>query len=326
MDRRHAVALLIAAAAAPSTVRAQTPKRRVIGGLAYDSQAAARWFVDAFHKELEKLGWTVGGNVEVHWVYAGGEVGRHDALAAELAGRKPDVLFAVGDPTTLALQRATREIPIVFSAASNPVALGLVQALNRPGGNITGFSANAGPEIVGKRLELLREWFPDLSRLAVLLNPDEPGNRRILENYVKNGSQMGIQVTATNIRNRSEIEPELAKLAAERPQAVYVLHSALVQRNLDVVSGQAIAARLPTMCSVKGFVERGLLFSYAIPINEYVTQGARYVDRVLRGAKPAEIPVEQPTKFEVVVNLKTAQALGLTVPRLIRLRADQLIE
>lgn len=325
-NRRQALGLLLAAGCTPYAVKAQTTKRRVIGGLAYDTQAAAKWFVEAFRKELEKLGWVDGGNVHVHWLYAGGDVSRHDSLATELVSLKPDVLFAVGDPTTLALQRATREIPIVFSAASNPVALGLVQALNRPGGNITGFSANPGPEIVGKRLGLLKEWFSSLSRLAVLMNPGEPGNRRIFENYQHHGPQLGIQVSAMNIRNTSEIESEFARLSADSPQALYVLHSALVQRNLQAVSSHAVAARLPTMCSVKTLVQGGLLFSYAIPLDEYAKQGARYVDRVLRGAKPAEIPVEQPTRFELVINMKTAQALGLTVPSLIRLRADQLIE
>lgn len=325
MRRRSAIAIALSVLAVPFGVHAQA-RPRVIGALGLSNRAVSQPFNNAFLQELAKLGWVDGRNVVLRSLYADGNVNRLDSLASELVAQKPDVLFAVGDPTSLALQRATREIPIVFAAASNPLALGLVKSLARPEANITGFAANAGPEIVGKRLQLLRELVPNLTQLAILVNPDEPGNQRILENYRKHSAEAGITLSEFSIRNLEDVDREFLRIAKERPQAMYVLHSSLTFTHLKVIASRLAVARMPTMCSVRTMAEGGLLLSYAIPVDEYSKNGARYVDRILRGAKPTDLPVEQPTKLELVVNLQTAKEMDFAVPKSILLRADRVIE
>ena len=327
VNRRSAVAAILALICSPTTIRAQTKsKPRFVGILGFSNPTAAKSFMAKLFDELVKRGWVEGRNVVFTFLYADGDVRRMDTLAAELVALKPDVIYTTNVPGVRALQRATRDIPIVFGGVGDPVGIGLVKSLRQPGGNVTGFAGGTGDELIGKRLQLLKEWFPHMTRLGVMFDPNDANDKKILVVFQQYGSRLGVQIVELSVRNASDIETVFRDFERERPDAVYVFTGAPMYVNRELIASRAIAARLPTMCAFTQLVEAGLLSTYSMQANEIARQGAKYIDQILRGAKPADLPIEQPTKFELVVNMKTARAIGITVPPSILLRADRVIE
>ena len=325
MRRREFITLLSGAAAAwPLAPRAQQPgKLPTIGWLGatplVESQRVA-----AFVQRLRELAWIDGRNLAIEYRWAEGRNERYAEAAAELVRHKVDVIVAVTTPATLAAKQATTAIPIVFAAVSDPVGTGLVASLARPGGNITGL-ANQVSDTSGKKLEFLREIVPYLRRLAIMAHI---GNRAsVLEMGEAQAAarRLGLEVTTSEIRRAEDIAPAFEALR-ERADALYVCPDPLMNTNRTRINILAVGARLPTMHGVREYVEAGGLMSYGTKLPDQFRRAADIVDKILRGANPADIPVEQPTKFELIINLTTAKALGLTIPEPFLLRADEVIE
>ena len=329
MNRRDMIATLLAlgSLARPLGVRAQSEEKpRRIGILGYSNAVAGKAYVDAFSDELAKLGWVEGRNLVSTYVYANGDVSRMDALAAELLALKPDLIFTTNDPGALALKRATSTVPIVFAGITDPVALGLVNSLRQPGGNLTGQAGAQTLETIGKRLQLLKEWFPRLSRIAVMMSEDDRDNILSLVEFQRYAAQLGMQAVELNVRNAQDIDVAFGKLQRDGVGALYVFGNALTYTRREAIFGRALAARVPTMSGSTQFAEAGGLMAYATRLEDLARAGAGYVDRILRGAKPADLPVQQPTRYELVINAKTAKALGLTIPQSLLIQADRVIE
>ena len=328
MNRRNSLAatLALACASFAAPLLAQEKPRR-IGFLAFSNPAAGKAYLEAFSDALAKLGWIEGRNIVINYEFAQGDVSRMDALAAKLVALKPDLIFTTNAASALALQRATRTIPIVFASITDPVALGLVKTLSRPGGNFTGTSGTQSLEVFGKRLQLLKEWFPRLSRLAVMRNPDDPademGQPETLRRFA---SQFGIQVTELNLKNLSDIDVVFAQLQRDKPEALYIFANAVTYTHRETICRRVLTRGLPSVTGNTQVVEAGCLFAYAPRLEEVARETVPYIDKILRGAKPADLPVQQPTKYELVINAKTAKALGLTIPQSLLLRADRVIE
>ena len=282
--------------------------------------------VDAFKQRLHELGHVDGKDIAYVFRWAEGHDERFPAMAAELVGLKPDVIVTTGTPGTLAAKRATSTIPIVFASSANPVSAGLVATYSRPGGNVTGFTI-LGPELEGKRVQLLKEAVPGLSRIAVMWNPGQPGHRRLLAPNAGRSCRAEHNRKADSGSHPSErVEEGLRRHRRFTPRAMLVIadRSLLAQRT-DIVSFAA-AQRLPTMYPYRGYVDAGGFMAYA-PIDvEQFRQAAGAVDKILRGAKPADIPVEEPTRYEFVINLKTAKTLGIELSPFLQQRADVLID
>jgi putative ABC transport system substrate-binding protein len=295
----------------------------VIGFLrASTPQSWAAW-TTAFVQGLRELGWIEGRTVKIEYRWAEGQRQRYAEIAAEFARLKVDVIVTVGTAVPAAKQ-ATSTIPIVFALSVDPVASGLVASLARPGGNVTGFSA-LSTDLAGKRLEILRELLPDLRRLTIIF--DAGYSASVLENEEVQSSarKLGIDVDALAIRRAEDIAAAF-KMIRSGTQALYVCPGALVNANHGRINTLALGARLPTMHGVGSFVRAGGLLSYG-PLNrDLFRRSAEYVDKILKGAKPADLPVEQPTRYALVINLKTAKALGLTIPPSLLARADEVIE
>jgi putative ABC transport system substrate-binding protein len=328
LNRRRLLLASSAVLATPVVARAQrSGKPRFLGILGFAEPESARTYLDWMFDELTKLGWTQGRNLEVKYLYARGDLTRMDPLAAELVALKPHVIYATSTAGVQALQRVTREIPVVFSGVvGDPVALGLVKSLRRPGGNITGFIGTTGEELAGKRLQLIKEMYPSLSRLALMFNPGNRDDVQVIADWQRYTSQMNVQITDVTLRNPSEVETAFAKIGRDRPDFLYIFGGPPMYVIRDQLASRAIAARIPTMSTNSQMVGAGMLFGYAPSTEYYARQGAGYLDRILRGANPAELPVQQPSRFELTVNLKTAKAIGVTVPQSILLRADRVIE
>jgi putative tryptophan/tyrosine transport system substrate-binding protein len=323
--RREFIALVSGAATWPFAALAQQPsKMPTIGYLAALSEAADRPRRAAFVKRIGELGWTEGSNIRIDYRWADGIVSNAAAIAVEFVRSKVDVIVTSGDAYVLAVKRATATIPIVFASAGDPVGNGLVQSLARPGGNVTGLSIEL-TESVGKRLELLREIVPGLRRLAILFNAGDPQVNAEKEAALADARRAGFDLIKSEVRPDQEIAPAIEALAG-RADALYVCLDPFTFTNAGRINALALAARLPAMHSIRQQAEAGGLISYGPDFPNMSRRAAELVDKILRGTKPAGIPVEQPSKFDFVVNLKTAKTLGLAVPETLLVAADEVIE
>ena len=325
MNRREFITLLGGAAAAwPLAARAEQARSPVIGFLGSATLLVESQRVAAFVQRLHQLGWIENRNVAIEYRWAEGRTERFTELAAEFARLKVDLIVAATTPAVIAAKQATSVIPIVITTANDPVATGLVASLARPGGNVTGLS-NQMADTAAKRLELLREVVPGLRRLAILGNAGNPGAVLDTREAQAAASAVGLEATTFEIRRAEEISP-LFEAFKGPTDALYVVSDPLMNTNRIRISTLALGARLPTMHGVRDYVEAGGLMSYGTNIVDQYRRAADYVDKILRGAKPGELPVEQPTKFDLVINLTTAKALGLTVSDKLLSLADEVIE
>jgi putative ABC transport system substrate-binding protein len=326
MDRRDFISGgTLALLSAPRAAGAQQPgKLPTIGYLGANTPSAESQRIAAFVQRLRELGWIEGRTIVIEVRWAEGRNERFAEIAAEFVRLKVDVIVTAGTAAVVAAKQATSVIPIVFAAAGDPVGTGLVASLARPGGNVTGLSLQAA-DIAGKRLELLREVVPGLRRLAILANVGSP--LAVLEIRVVQATArtLGFEVATSEIRRADDIAPAFDALKG-RVDALYVVADPLVTTNRIRISALALGARLPTMHGQRENVEAGGLMSYGANYPGLYRRAADYVDKILRGTKPADIPVEQPTKFDLVVNLVTAKALGLTIPPSLLGRADEIIQ
>jgi len=326
MRRREFIKLLGGAAAAwPFAAHAQQAGRvPTVGYLAALSEAADRPRRAAFAKRLAELGWIEGRSVLIEYRWADGAVKHAVEINSELVRLPVDIIVTSGDAYVLAVKRATATIPIVFASAGDPVGNGLVASLARPGGNVTGLSIEL-TDTVGKRLELLREVIPTLRRLAILFNAADPKINAELDAVLATAHTLSLNIIRSEIRPSEDITPAIEPLKG-RADALYVCLDPLVYSNAARINALALAARLPVMHGVRENALAGGLMSYGPDFQDMSRRAAEIVDKVLRGTKPADIPVEQPTKFDLVINLKTAQALGLVIPGTVLARADEVIE
>jgi putative tryptophan/tyrosine transport system substrate-binding protein len=325
MRRREFIALLGGAAAGawPLAARAQQAGRLpTIGFLGADASAFSPWTA-AFVAHLRELGWIEGRTIAIEYRWSEGRTERYAEIAAEFVRLKVDVIVTVGSAVPT-VKQATTVIPIVFAVAIDPVGSGLVSSLAKPGGNVTGLSLQA-TNLAGKRLELLREVVPQLHRLGIIFNV---GNAQpVLEMGETQAAarMLGLEVAPLVIQRAEDIAPAFEAVRAQA-DALYVAIDQLMVANLTRILTSALGARLPTVFSTRDFVRAGGFMSYGPNYSDLFRRSADYVDKILRGTKPGDIPVEQPTKFELVINLTTAKALGLTIPESFLLRADEVIE
>ena len=324
---------LIALGAGPlyaAAARAQTPERAGrpvrVGILATTTQATNQVFERPFVDTLRNLGWVEGRNVVYDRLYADDDETRLPALAAALVARSPDLIYTPNLPPTVAAFAKTRTIPIVFAAVGDPVGLGLIRNLAHPGGNVTGI-ANIGWELGGKRLQLLKQALPKIARVGVLVNPVQPDSRREQKLIEQAAATLGVTAIPVMVKEAKELDAAFAPLAKSRAEALLTTHTYLfvINQRKNIL---ALAAKqpLPVIGPRGEFAEEGALMSYGSILSEQVRRAAQLADKILKGTKPADIPAEQPTKFELVVNLKTAKALGLTVSKELLFRADKVIE
>jgi putative tryptophan/tyrosine transport system substrate-binding protein len=323
--RRAFITLLGGAAAWPLAARAQQPaKLPTIGFLGAATPSADTLWTAAFAHRLRELGWIEGRNVAIEYRWAEGREERFAEVAAELVRLRVDVIVTYSTPSVIAAKKATSVIPIVFALTGDPVGNNLVASLARPGGNVTGLSV-LGADLAGKRLELLREVVPGLRRLAIMGNVGNPFIVVELGEVQTAADTLGLEVVTLEIRRREDIVPAIEALKGGA-DALYVASDPLINANRVRINILAVGARLPTIYLQRENVEAGGLMSYGPNFPDLFRHAAEYVDKILRGAKPADIPVEQPTKFDLVVNLVTAKVLGLTVPPTLLARADEVIE
>jgi putative ABC transport system substrate-binding protein len=325
MRRREFITLLGGVTAAwPLAAHAQQAGKLPTIGFLSASPSTESQRVTAFLQRLRELAWIDGRNLAIEYRWAEGRNERYAEAAAELVRLKVDIIVTVATPATLAAKQATTVIPIVFGAASDPVGTGLVESLARPGGNVTGLS-NQISDTGGKKLEFLREVVPSLRRLAILANVGNPAVVLDMGEAHAAARKLGLEVTISEIRRAEDIAPAFDALKG-RVDALYVCTDPLTNTHRIRVNTLALAARLPTMHGLREYVEAGGLMSYGPNLPDLLRRAADFVDKILRGAKPGDIPVEQPTKFDLVVNLTTAKALGLTIPESFLLRANEVIE
>jgi putative ABC transport system substrate-binding protein len=323
--RREFITLLGGAAVVwPLAARAQQPtKLPTVGFLGAATPAIWSVFIVAFVRRLRELGWIEGRTIAIEYRWAEGRRERYAEIAAEFVRLKVDVIVTSGG-AALAAKQATSLIPIVFAAAADPVGGGFVASLVQPGGNVTGLSAQF-TDLAGKRLELLREIVPSLRQLAIMANAGYPAAVLEMAEVQATARTLGLEVTTLEISRAEDIAPAFEALKG-RAEALYVCSDILTTTNRVRVNTLALTARLPMMYGVREYVEAGGLMSYGPNFLDLWRRTGDLVDKILRGAKPAEIPVEQPTKFDLVINLTTAKALGLTIPDSFLLRADEVIE
>jgi ABC-type uncharacterized transport system substrate-binding protein len=325
MKRRAFIALLSGAAATWTLMaRAQQPgKLRTIGFLGSTTPSLHGQWVAAFVQRLRELGWIEGETITIKYRWAEGRSERFTEIAAEFVRNKVDVIVTAGG-AVLAAKQATSDIPIVFAVATDPVGGGLVASLARPGGNVTGLSLQF-TDTAGKRIELLREAVPGLRRLALMGNASYPAAVVELREVQTIARTVGLEVLTSEIRRAEEIAPAVEAIKG-RADGLYVAADPLATTNRMRISALANGARLPTMTAAREYAEAGALISYGANYSDFHRRAADLVDKILHGTKPADIPVEQPTKFELVINLKTAKVLGLDVPWFLQQRADEVIE
>jgi putative ABC transport system substrate-binding protein len=326
MERRTFMAMLTGGLlAVPLAAEAQAPaKVPRIGFLSSRSPAETAAYSEAFRQGLRELGYVEGQNIAIEYRFAEGQPERLPALAAELVRLKVDVIVTTAQPAPEAAKQATSTIPIVFAAGGDPVAEGLVASVARPGGNITG-PASMSPEVVGKQLELLKEIAPKVSRVAVLQNPGNSSHPPVLRQAEGAARALGVQLHIVQARTSPEIEAAFVAMRSQRAGGVLVLRDALFLAQRAQIAALAAKSRLPAVYGIKAEAEAGGLMAYGANIPHMYRRAATYVDKILKGAKPGDLPVEQPTKFELVINLKTAKALGLTIPPSLLQRADEVI-
>jgi putative ABC transport system substrate-binding protein len=324
--RREFISLLGGAAAAwPRAARAQQPAKVALIGFLHYSSPGPSLEVEAFRQGLRELGYVEGQNIAIEYRFASGQVARMPELAAELVRLKPDVIVTPSTPTSLAAKQATSTIPIVIVAVADAVGAGLVANFARPGGNITGLTSISA-ELGGKRLELLKQVAPQASRVAVLYNPADPSNVLLLKELQASAPALGLSLQPLAVRGPDEFEGAFVAMVRERADALFGAPGALTFEHGKVIVALAARSQIPAMWGHRQFVDAGGLMSYAVNYYDQCRRAASYVDQILKGATPADLPVQQPTKFEFVINLKTANALGLTVPPALLALADEAIE
>ena len=329
MKRRAFITLLGGAAAWPLAARAQQPSSTVrrIGFLSpgVARTMAVRGLVEAFRQGLKEYGWVEGQNISVEYRFAEGKEEALAGIAAALVQSRLDVIVADGTAAIQAAKNVTQTVPIVMAVSNDPVGTGLVASLNRPGGNITGLSILTG-ELVSKWLQLLTEIVPGLARVAVLSNPLNPSSAPLLEQTKAAAQSLGVEIHVAEVQGPDRFESAFAAIKAARAGALIVLPDGMLYSQHPRIVTFSAASHLPALFGQKEVVEAGGLIAYGPNIPASFRRSAAYVDKILQGAKPADLPVEQPTIFELVVNLETARAIGLTIPASILLRADEVIE
>jgi putative ABC transport system substrate-binding protein len=326
MTRRDFITLIGGAVAAwPLAARAQQPAKIARIGFMRAAGPNEKEFI-AFRSGLRALGYVEGQNIVIEQRYAAGAYDRLAGFAAELVRLQMDVIVVDGPPAAKAAKAATASTPVVFTLAVDPVADGLVASMARPGANLTGLTLSVGYQLAGKRVELLKDIKPDLARLAVLNNPNQPASSPYLSEAEKAARVLGLTVRTFDARNPGDLPAAFAAMVEWRANGVITLNDGMFYSQRERVVMLARENRLASVHPETGFVEAGGLISYGPSLPDLFLRAATYVDRILKGAKPADLPIEQPTKFELVVNLKAAHALGLTVGREFLLRADEVIE
>jgi putative tryptophan/tyrosine transport system substrate-binding protein len=326
MRRRQFIAALSGVWATwPLAAGAQQPgKLQTIGFSGQSTRSAESELVAAFTQRLRELGWLEGRTITIEYRWSEGRAERFVQIATEFVRLKVDVIVTSGTPQVLATKQATSVIPIVFARAGDPVANGLVASLARPGGNVTGLSSQSD-DLAGKRLELLREVVPSLRRVAILANVGNAFSVMELGEAQAAARTLGLEFDALEIRRAEDIAPAFEAIKG-RAGALYVCPDGLVEANKIRINISALGARLPTMHGYREYVEAGGLMSYGANLPDLYRRSADYVDKILRGAKPGDIPVEQPTKFDFIINLTTAKALGLEIPHTLIARVNEVIE
>jgi putative tryptophan/tyrosine transport system substrate-binding protein len=328
MERRRFIEViaggLLAAPLAASAQQAGKVPRIGFLGTTFPSDVSAR--LDVFRQGLRELGWVEGQNIVIDYRFAEGRFDRLPDLAAELVRLKVDIIVAVPTPAAVAAKNATKTIPIVVISVGDPVGLGLIASLAHPGGNVTGLSFSVGLEIVGKQLELLKETVPKVRRVAILSNPANPAQPLGIREVKVAARSLGVQLQLLEARGPNEFDGAFAAMAKERAGALLVPAESLFVLHRTRLADLAARSRLPAAYGFREHVEAGGLMSYGPSVRDLFRRSATFVDKILKGAKPGDLPVEQPTKFEFVVNLKTAKALGLTIPQSLLQRADQIIQ
>ena len=328
MDRRRfLVTSLAGALVRPLAAGAQAASLIRIGLLApaSPSEPQVLRLVQAFRQGLRELGYVEGQNIAIEFRWAEGQYDRLPGLAAELVRLNVNVIVAGGPPAIQAAKHATERIPVVMAAVADPVATGFVASLARPGGNITGIS-NMMPELVGKQLELLKEVLPAVSRVALLGNPTNPANASLIQHAQNAARALGVRLQPLEARDRSGIDVAFAAITTERAGAVIILAETVLLDYRTRIADHAVRRRLPMVSGFSEFAEAGGLLAYGPSLADGYRRAATYVDKILKGVKPADLPIAQPSTFELVINLKTAKALGLTIPPSVLARADQVIE
>src|SRR5262245_47726413 len=299
---------------------------RRVGLLSNSSPKSSVRFVDEFRQGLRELGWVEGRNLVIEYRWAEGKSDRLPALAAELVRLKMDVLVVGSSPAAMAAKNATGTIPIVLAGVADPVRQGLVTSLARPGGNVTGISWTAGTNKIGKELELLRDLLPKVRRVAILLNAASPNHATAVSNVKAAARSLGVQILLLEARGPNEFDVAFAAMAKDRVEALLIETDPMFILHRAQLADLTTKNRLPSMHAVRGHVEAGGLMSYGPSFPDLGRQAATFVDRIFKGPRPADLPVEQPTKFELFINLKAAKALGLTIPPSLLARADHIIE
>ena len=328
VDRRKFVTAVAGALLTlPLAIEAQQARKMPrIGYLGQNSAESAPHLLVAFRQALGERGWVEGQNILIEYRYADGKVDRLPALVAELIGRNVDVIVTVSSRATWAAKDATKSIPIVMAASVDALGEGLVASLAHPGGNVTGMTFLAGPEIAGKQLQLLKEVVPAASRVAVLTNPTNRSHAGFLRELKVTARSLGAQLQVLEAQDPDQIDSAFVAMTRERAGALLVLTDSVFVGERRRVVDLAARSRIPALYSQREFAADGGLVSYGPSLSEMFRRAATHVDKLLRGTKPGDIPVEQPTKFELVINLKTAKALGLTIPQSPLLRADDVIQ
>jgi putative tryptophan/tyrosine transport system substrate-binding protein len=330
MQRREFIGLIGGAAATlPLAAWAQQPAGRVyrIGYQSITPREQTLHYIKAFEDGLRSLGYHVGQNVAIEYRFADGHMERLPALAADLVRLGVDVIIASGgNPANVAAMKATTTIPIVMTSSVDPVGNGLVASLARPGGNVTGFSGDTGSEILGKRFELLKETLPNLLRLGIMFNPDVAQNRSRQASITETARALGLTLVAVEVRGLDALEQAFATMVKERAQAFVMQGDSVLFNYRGQIAEMALRNRLPAASVQRELAEAGLLLTYGADYRDLYRRTATLADKILNGAKPAELPVEQPTKFELVINLRTAKALGVVIPTALLVRADEVIE
>jgi len=328
MKRREFLTCLGAAVTWPLAARAQQPAGRVyrVGYFAITSRERALHLTKAFEDGLRSLGYRVGENVVVEYRFADGDMGRLSALAADLVGLGVDVIVAGNNVNIIAAMQATTTIPIVMASSADPVGAGLVSSLARPGRNATGIAQDTGGEQHVKRLELVKDTLPNLSRVGILWNPDFAPNPARLLSMREAAPALGLTLVPVEARGLEALEQAFATMARERAQVLVVLSDGVLFNCRGQIGVMAVRDRLPTIAAAREYAESGLLLTYGVDLRDAFRRSASFVDKILKGANPADLPVEQPTRFELVLNLKTANALGINVPPILLARADEVIE
>ena len=322
-----AVVLSLSILASVPAGEAQQPSKMArVGYLEFGSAAPGTPHLEAFRQGLRELGWVEGQNIAFDVRYAEGKQDRLPELAADLVRLKVDLIFASATPAALAAKQATTTIPIVIGFVADPVGSGLVPRLARPGGNITGWTHLAGLELNAKRLEILKEAVPEAARIGALWNPANPIHGPSLKVIEAAASRLKVQLHPLGVQDPHELQDAFSAMARERMQGLTVPPDGMFLAHRARIIDLAAKYRIPTMYGVRELVQAGGLIAYGVNLPEMYRHGALFVDRILKGAKPGDLPVERPTTFELMINLKTAKTLGLTIPQTLLIRADHLIE